>query len=789
MLPANPHDFRTAAYWKDFFEARGGRTFEWYTSLEDIRAALGKACPLPGSGAPPRVLVPGCGNSALSEELWQAGYRNTLSIDFDEGVVAAMRARTLRACPELEWAVASATALPPAQYPTGSFAAVLDKGLLDAMLPCNDSAEGCRDARAYLSACARLLAPGTGALLVVSLLQEHVLGLVMQHLAEDPASRLWQGLDISFIDQQQQQQQGGAEAATLCPFLLLLRRSSAPFPDSSVQGSASAHPAPPISVAGALLPAEGVSSAVRGLRWSQGLRAALQRVTGETHLSLDLWAAALGSGSGSREGIGAITPSGTPPAELGYPSHAQPLYSCTIVDAAAPLQGAAASSCAVLLVPMGREHEWLFGARAGQRALCKQAGVGRLIFVTLGVGAANGRRFAALSQAQVQAELSPAVLTMLPASSSGGSGGSPAACPYLAVAAELGRREVVAEGRSALSGVYVVEDCYEESEEEEAECAATGALPPFNRRRLIFASNRAALQSEVHLAAGRVSHAPPPCFAYHCAMAAAVAALHAAPGEELEPITRVLVLGLGGGALPSYLASSLPCSPRLHIVAVELDADIVACAAAHFGLPVAASSAPPASASALGAQGSEDRAAAAVHTLAEALTPSSGPSSGSGGRGVRVVVGDALRVLELLAHPTFPPSARPSVILLDVNSGKEELASGLSFPPPTFVTQEALARCRGALGGEGSRQLLAINLGTRDRALAAGVVERVGAAFAGSGSVRMLRPGSLLDGEEEEEEEEEEEQEDINTVLFAGPGSAMCTLAGLKPFVPREKST
>jgi hypothetical protein len=61
LLPKDVDDFRSAAYWREFFEARGGAAFEWYADAAPVLAAVAAAVPdLSG-----RVLVPGCGNSDL----------------------------------------------------------------------------------------------------------------------------------------------------------------------------------------------------------------------------------------------------------------------------------------------------------------------------------------------------------------------------------------------------------------------------------------------------------------------------------------------------------------------------------------------------------------------------------------------------------------------------------------------------------------------------------------------------------------------------------------------------
>jgi hypothetical protein len=154
---------------------------------------------------------------------------------------------------------------------------------------------------------------------------------------------------------------------------------------------------------------------------------------------------------------------------------------------------------------------------------------------------------------------------------------------------------------------------------------------------------------------------------------------------------------------------------------------------------------------------------------------------------VQVVVADALHILRLLRHPAFPAPALPSIILVDINTGRDELHTGLSFPPPAFVTPSVLSDFSRALGGGEGMQLLAVNLGARAAGVAAGVVASVKEAFAGRGSVHVVRPSSLgNDGEEEVEEDEDEE--DINTVLFAGPAADRVKCESLSAFAPQRRA-
>lgn len=72
----------------------------------------------------------GCGNSALSHDLYELGYTDVTSIDYSPACIAAMRAR-YACCPGLHWAVMDIRAL---AFPDATFDVVLEKGTLDVLM-------------------------------------------------------------------------------------------------------------------------------------------------------------------------------------------------------------------------------------------------------------------------------------------------------------------------------------------------------------------------------------------------------------------------------------------------------------------------------------------------------------------------------------------------------------------------------------------------------------------------------------------------------------------------------
>lgn len=740
MLPSTPSEFRSPTFWRSFFRERGGVPFEWYADLSDILPDFSFAVPI--TSPSPRLLVPGCGNSKLSEDLWRAGYMDIVSCDFDAGVVEEMRSKS--AIPGLVWETADATALAEVRFPTDSFTAVLDKGLLDALLPHGDDAidKGLVDATAYLGQAARVLTRSSGTLAIVTLAQTHVLEMLLRDAV---ATGAWRSIDVL---------PAKAGASPLCPFLLILRRSAAESvcasAESIVRASAESVRAPAAATAAAatalvvtvrglsalappsVLSLDGSTSAIDAVLTAVGdvqmaytLRRTLLTVTGHTYVALDLW---LADG-----GTLIVAPHGTCADVLGIGNQETPAYSLVVLDAATDKVVVPKTStlkkeprAAVLLVPAGREHEWAFGAPEGQRSLAASASVDRLIVVTLGTGAVQVARFRGMCPADVQAELSPIVLTMVPAAAAAG------VIPYLSVAADLGERTIVAEGNTPLSGRYFVEDVADDE----------GSF----LRRLIFFSNRAALQTEVSMRAGKPDPLAALSFSYHRAIARAVEAVGAALAAKTAAPCRLglLVIGLGGGALPTSLASTSTWSA---VTAVELDAGIVNVAEHFFACPVA----PVASRINVSSSGiageTEEREAKAAAALGADLVRTL-PAAGT----VGIVIGDGLRVIQLLAHSACTVTARPTVLVIDVNAGASELVSGLSFPPPAFLTPIFLTKARAAITSGGA---LIVNLGARSAARRAEAMSAIASAFP-PGHTATILPSK------------DDEDRELNCVVIAG---------------------
>ncbi|XP_024273834.1 eEF1A lysine and N-terminal methyltransferase [Oncorhynchus tshawytscha] len=82
LLTRTTEGFSSTEYWELFFKKRGETAFDWYGDNNKLCGMLLKYIK-------PRdkILVVGCGNSELSEHLYDVGYRHLTNIDISETVV------------------------------------------------------------------------------------------------------------------------------------------------------------------------------------------------------------------------------------------------------------------------------------------------------------------------------------------------------------------------------------------------------------------------------------------------------------------------------------------------------------------------------------------------------------------------------------------------------------------------------------------------------------------------------------------------------------------------------
>ncbi|KAK9732986.1 hypothetical protein RND81_04G036000 [Saponaria officinalis] len=64
------------------------------------------------------MLVPGCGNSRLSEQLYDAGFQDITNVDFSKVVISDMLRRNVRYRPSMRWRVMDITDMQKLKSPS-----------------------------------------------------------------------------------------------------------------------------------------------------------------------------------------------------------------------------------------------------------------------------------------------------------------------------------------------------------------------------------------------------------------------------------------------------------------------------------------------------------------------------------------------------------------------------------------------------------------------------------------------------------------------------------------------
>ena len=175
ILPKNYNEFLSKKYWDHFFkklEQKNNDTefFEWYGEFPSFSLFL-----TPILHPNHQILNIGCGNSLLSEQLYDSGYHYIKNIDFSDKVIKKMRKRSAKKRVEMTYEVQDVFAM---KYENNSFDAIIDKGTLDAVFP-EDNEVNLQRVYGLFKKILEILKEG-GFYLIISLLQQHILAAILE---------------------------------------------------------------------------------------------------------------------------------------------------------------------------------------------------------------------------------------------------------------------------------------------------------------------------------------------------------------------------------------------------------------------------------------------------------------------------------------------------------------------------------------------------------------------------------------------------------------------------------
>ncbi|XP_062844033.1 EEF1A lysine methyltransferase 4 isoform X2 [Trichomycterus rosablanca] len=122
-LPDCNNRYKDVEYWNDRYKTE--ESFEWFGDFSKFRHLLVQYIKKED-----RILILGCGNSALSVDMYQAGHTHITNMDYSSVCVENMAQRHAD-CTGMSWVCMDARHL---AFPDSSFDVVMEKGTLDAML-------------------------------------------------------------------------------------------------------------------------------------------------------------------------------------------------------------------------------------------------------------------------------------------------------------------------------------------------------------------------------------------------------------------------------------------------------------------------------------------------------------------------------------------------------------------------------------------------------------------------------------------------------------------------------
>ncbi|XP_060602078.1 eEF1A lysine and N-terminal methyltransferase-like [Ruditapes philippinarum] len=466
------------------------------------------------------MLMVGCGNSQLSADLYDVGYHNIVNIDISDTVIRQMVDKNQQQRPDMKFLKMDVLNM---EFADNEFTVALDKGTLDALMV-DSSEKVVHDVEQMFNEIDRVLKL-MGRYICISLLQQHILDKVIQFFSE-------KGWAVR-IHRIHTEESGNSDKDFHMPVFALIFtkfKKNPKLPKILEVFSQQDKNERLGSV-------EDVINLVKEMQYFAVIRQRIsKRKVTEEQLSLTLY--------GDME--------------------TTPRYTLTIVDSTNKLT----NKFAIFIVPQGRETEWMFATNAGRIQLSESAGFERLVVVTL------HRNHTYTDIDAIQAELSTKVMELAPPTFKHGT-----KVPFLSVGNSIGWRKVFKSGHSEISGDYVVE-----------EVQGDGNVI---YRRLVFLSNQNVVQSEAKLKpvsqkkknkGKQLSNVVDKSYLacqHHVAMVAGLACVQCDDFSSLLVSgLSVLLVGLGGGGLPTYIHTYYP---EIEIDVVDIDPEIVTLATEWFG--------------------------------------------------------------------------------------------------------------------------------------------------------------------------------------------------------------
>ncbi|XP_020571393.1 methyltransferase-like protein 13 isoform X2 [Phalaenopsis equestris] len=677
-------DFTSKENWDKFFTLRGaGDSFEWYAEWPSLRdTLLSQLSSIPSSTTSseataglPRILIPGCGNSRVSEHLYDAGFQQITNIDFSKIAVSDMLHRNIRCRPEMRWRVMDMTDM---QFADESFDAVLDKGGLDALM---EPEVGSELGSKYLKEVKRVVKSG-GKYLCITLAESHVLGLLFKLF------RFGWKTTIHALPNKP------GNKTTFHTFMVVFLKDQL--------GA--------VNLIGSSFDQSIVACHTKQTQALVDVIKIENQIRKEYLSSNDLLYSLRDLSLGAKGNLQEIQAGRRFQLILGGEGDSLYSYKTVLLDAKQTVSPFL-YNCAVFIVPKIRACEWLFSSEEGQWQIVESSKAARLIMVFLDISHCHATMEA------IQKDLSPLIKSLAPAEDYGNY-----QIPFMMANDGVKQRKIVYQATSQTTGPMIVEDVIYENV---AEGNNSDQIPPENKifRRLVFERSSGLVQSEALLIpsveayrrqtnlsskskkkGGRkrngssVSSDGAKCnmeidhsslaSSYHSGIISGFSLVSSELQNAvlLQERVKVIVVGLGAGLFPTFLHI---CLPILDIEVVELDPVVLELAKNYFGF--------------------KEDAQLKVHI----------------GDGIKFIQNANINS-EIKGSVANGGKNGDMMKIIIVDADSSDLSSGLACPPAGFVEEAFLSSVKDFLSAGG---LFVINLVSRSSVIRQMVISRLKAAF------------------------------------------------------------
>ncbi|KAI0339633.1 S-adenosyl-L-methionine-dependent methyltransferase [Trametopsis cervina] len=128
LLPQKNEQYGTKEYWDQRYSQESeDSTFDWFKSYADIADIIRELIPQKDR----RILMLGCGNSKLSEDMYDDDYHQIVNVDYSGILIEKMRKKCEKSRPEMSWHEMDVRDM---TLESESIDVAIDKGTMDAMV-------------------------------------------------------------------------------------------------------------------------------------------------------------------------------------------------------------------------------------------------------------------------------------------------------------------------------------------------------------------------------------------------------------------------------------------------------------------------------------------------------------------------------------------------------------------------------------------------------------------------------------------------------------------------------